>query len=181
MVLADGIFLGATALGLAIVVAWGVRRYYRSRLITLAQELEAARAASAHHALWAEEQRIELSSKIRELQDRLAQAEILNSGDTRRSRSPWTPAAATSRLTAYAQSSTTPTGRIPRFNHMTAMNGVHVGVSMPAASIQARHIPATAVAGADLPDLEPAEMSHESRRRHHEPADFADTEPLPRR
>lgn len=179
MVLADGIFLGATALGLAIVVAWGVRRYYRSRLITLAQELEAARAASAHHALWAEEQRIELSSKIRELQDRLAHAEMLNSSDTRRSRSPWTPAAATSRLTAHAQSGAP--NRISRFNHATTANGVHVGVSMPAASIHARNIPVAAMAEADLPDLEPAEMSHESRRRHHEPVDFADTEPLPRR
>lgn len=165
MVLADGLFLSATALGLALVVAWGVRRYYRSRLIVLAHELEAARAASAHHALWAEEQRIELSTQIRTMQSRLARAEAQPYTEARRNRSPWTPAAASSRLSAYSQTSgATKTTRIAAFNG-----------SGPASP------PVTPSADESELDAAPAAAPAARTKRRAEPPDFADTEPLPRR
>lgn len=166
MVLADGLFLSATALGLALVVAWGVRRYYRSRLIVLAHELEAARAASAHHALWAEEQRIELSTQIRTMQSRLARAEAQPYTEARRNRSPWTPAAASSRLSAYSQTSgATKTTRIAAFNGSSPASS-----PVPPASVEAPVLDAASAAA-------PAGRT----KRRAEPPDFADTEPLPRR
>jgi hypothetical protein len=163
MVLADGLFLSTTALGLTLVVAWGVRRYYRSRLVALVHELEAARAASAHHALWAEEQRIELSTQVRSLQGRLARAESQPHNDARRNRSPWTPAAASSRLSAYNQVGVTKTTRIAT----PGLNGTAAG---PVASV---------AIGAAQPAT-PAPPTSRTKRRA-EPPDFADTEPLPRR
>lgn len=160
MVLADGILLSTTALGLAVVVAWGVRRYYRARLIALAHELEAARAASAHHALWAEEQRIELSTQVRSLQSKLARAEAQPFNDSRRSRSPWTPAVS-SRLSAYTQNNLTT--KTTRINPPGSVNG--------------------SAAAPPIPGVPPAPQASPPTRtkRRAEPPDFADTEPLPRR
>jgi len=170
MVLADGLFLSATALGLALVVAWGVRRYYRSRLIVLAHELEAARAASAHHALWAEEQRIELSTQIRTMQSRLARAEAQPYTEARRNRSPWTPAAASSRLSAYSQTSSgTKTTRIAAFNGS--------GPASPPVTLLATSTEEPEFDASVAPAAAPAART----KRRAEPPDFADTEPLPRR
>ncbi|MEY4752846.1 MAG: hypothetical protein RJA44_521 [Pseudomonadota bacterium] len=174
MVLADGIFLSATALGLTLVVAWGVRRYYRARLVVLVHDLEAARAASAHHALWAEEQRIELSTQVRELQQRIERAESQPAGEARRTaRSPWTPAAASSRLNAYAQANTATKTRIVT----TGMSGISSGHTIPTTAVQ---IPAAATVSPEPIDDEEL-ATPTTRKKRAEPPDFADTEPLPRR
>jgi hypothetical protein len=90
MVMSDGILLTVATLGIAASVAWAATRHYRGQITTLLRELEEARAAAAHHALWSEEQRIELGRQVRALQTQVARLDALMQNEQKRaSRSTW--------------------------------------------------------------------------------------------
>jgi hypothetical protein len=90
MVMSDGILLTVATLGIAAAVAWAATRHYRGQITTLLRELEEARAAAAHHALWSEEQRIELGRQVRALQTQVARLDALMQNEQKRaSRNTW--------------------------------------------------------------------------------------------
>ncbi|MFM2065507.1 MAG: hypothetical protein RLZZ584_416 [Pseudomonadota bacterium] len=96
------VFTAAT-FGLAGVVAWGATRHYRNQITNLVRELEEARAAAAHHALWSEEQRIELGRQVRALQTQVARLEALMQNEQKRSsRGSWSVPVVTPGTTAAA-------------------------------------------------------------------------------
>ncbi|MBK6850755.1 MAG: hypothetical protein IPG93_03865 [Burkholderiales bacterium] len=90
MAMSDGILLSVATLGIAAAVAWAATRHYRGQITTLLRELEEARAAAAHHALWSEEQRIELGRQVRALQTQVARLDALMQNEQKRaSRNTW--------------------------------------------------------------------------------------------
>jgi hypothetical protein len=90
MVMSDGILLSVATLAIAAVVAWAATRHYRAQISSLLRELEEARAAAAHHALWSEEQRIELGRQVRALQTQVARLDALMQNEQKRaSRNTW--------------------------------------------------------------------------------------------
>lgn len=118
MAMSDGILMTVATLGIAAAVAWAATRHYRSQITTLLRELEEARAAAAHHALWSEEQRIELGRQVRALQTQVARLDALMQNEQKRaSRNSWslpimtpgsTAAAAGPQLRPVAMTSTQP-------------------------------------------------------------------------
>jgi hypothetical protein len=99
----DTVALSVAALGLTGVVAWVGTRHYRNQIASLLRELEEARAAAAHHALWSEEQRIELGRQVRALQTQVARLEALMQNEQKRShRSSWSVPIVTPGTTAAA-------------------------------------------------------------------------------
>jgi hypothetical protein len=103
MVLSDIVMFGAASFGLAGIVAWGATRHYRNQITSLVRELEEARAAAAHHALWSEEQRIELGRQVRALQTQVARLEALMQNEQKRaSRGTWSLPVVTPGTTAAA-------------------------------------------------------------------------------
>jgi hypothetical protein len=99
----DTVAMSVAALGLTGVVAWATTRHYRNQITSLLRELEEARAAAAHHALWSEEQRIELGRQVRTLQSQVARLEALMQNEQKRSsRSSWSLPIVTPGTTAAA-------------------------------------------------------------------------------
>jgi hypothetical protein len=123
MAMSDGILLTVATLGIAAGVAWAATRHYRGQITTLLRELEEARAAAAHHALWSEEQRIELGRQVRALQTQVARLDALMQNEQKRaSRNTWslpimtpgsTAAAAGPQLRPVTMTSSTPAQQRP--------------------------------------------------------------------
>jgi hypothetical protein len=99
----ENIALGMALLGLTCGVAWAATRYYRSQIARLVHQLEEARAAAAHHALWSEEQRIELGRQVRALQSQVARLEAQSHNEHKRAnRGSWSLPIVTPGTTAAA-------------------------------------------------------------------------------
>ncbi|MEY4751771.1 MAG: hypothetical protein RIQ60_3985 [Pseudomonadota bacterium] len=99
----ENVAIGVALLGLTGVLIWAATRHYRSHIARLVHELEEARAAAAHHALWSEEQRIEQGRQMRALQSQVARLEAQMQNEQKRAtRGGWSLPIATPGSTAAA-------------------------------------------------------------------------------
>lgn len=84
LITTDTLIWSGTGLLCAALVGWGATRHYRRQLTQLRRELDEARAAAAHHALWSEEQRMDLGRQVRALQTQVARLDALVQNEQKR-------------------------------------------------------------------------------------------------